>query len=77
MGCKIVMACLGLLDLTNENTKLLLPKTSSCAQNMVRPNKPKCQSLEPRKVCCRAKKGQVAYAEKIPNSSMGFREKFL
>ena len=65
---------LGLLDLANENTKLLLPKTNACTQYMVRPNKPKRQSLEPRKVCCRAKKGQVACAQKIPNSSMGFRE---
>ena len=68
------MSCLGLLDLANKNTKLLLPKTNSCAQHMVRPNKPKRQSLEPSKVCCRAKKGQVACAQKIPDSSMGFRE---
>ena len=42
---------------------LVLPNTNSCVQCTVKPNKPKCQGLEHRKVYCRAKQGEwVAHA---------------
>ena len=44
----------------------MLLKTNLCAWHTVRPSKPKCQSLEQRKVYCRAKQGEyVAYAQKL------------
>ena len=45
----------------------------------VRPNKPKCQSLEQRKIYCRAKQGeQAVHAQKDQmNSPVAFMEEFL
>ena len=67
---------LGLPWVPKSRLKQLL--TSSCAQHTVRPNKQKCQSLEQRKVYCKAKQGeQVARAQNNSNSLKILREKFL
>lgn len=56
-----------------------LSNPSPCAQGMVSPNKPKCQSLEQRKVYCWTKQGEwVTCIQKTRTppwlSKRGFRD---
>ena len=50
----------------------MLPNASSCAQSMVKPNKPKHQSLEQRKVYYRAMQGEGGLCPPNPKPSKNF-----
>ena len=52
----------------------LLPNAGLCAQHTVRPNKTKCQSLEQRKVYCRAKQGERVACAQNPKLPEGFQQ---
>ena len=49
-----------------------LPNTSLCTTCTVRPSKPKCCSLEQRKVYCRAKQGERVARAQNPQFPDGF-----
>ena len=55
--------------------KLVRLNTSSCALHTVSLNKLNCQSLEQRKVYCRASQGEGGLCSKQPKLSSGFSGK--
>ena len=58
-------------------SQVLLRNASSQAQCTVRPNRLKCQSLEQRKIQCRAIQGDRQIMPPSPNSLKGFNKAFL